>query len=83
MTNTPYLGLPLTPAADDQKKFLVFRTEIAGDTADSALVKIDNAIKTTDEKTEELSERINAVEETKFTWGMLKDGFSDTDSESG
>lgn len=80
MTSTPFLGLPLTPAADDQKKFLVFRTEIAGDSDNSALMKIDNAVKGIDEKADGLATHVSAIEDTKFTWGMLKDGLSDRES---
>ncbi len=68
MNSTPFLRLPLTPAADDQKKFIAFRTEVAGDGDGSSLMIIDAAIK-------DLDERTSSVENTQFTWGMLKRGF--------
>jgi hypothetical protein len=44
MTQTPNIGLTLTPAADDQKTFLTYRTEMSGDSAGSNMVIIDTEI---------------------------------------
>ena len=68
MDKSPFLALALTPTEDNQKKFIVFRTEMAGDGETSNMMIIDAVIRA-------LSERQDSVENTEFTWGMLKNGF--------
>ena len=67
MALSPKLGLTLTPASESTKKFIDFRSELAGDSATSNMMIIDT----------ELGKVIDRCEEydtTPFTWGMLKTG---------
>ncbi|MBQ5824907.1 MAG: hypothetical protein IIW48_08880 [Clostridia bacterium] len=73
MDKSPILGLHLTPEAETTKLFKEFRLELAGDTEDSNMIIIDNAIKA-------LIERLDALETTPITWGMLKNGFNNSSS---
>lgn len=69
MDKSPFLGLSLTPVSEGNKKFIVFRTEIAGDDDGSNMMLIDTAISN-------LSKRQGMMESAKFTWGTLKDGYA-------
>lgn len=50
MYNSPHLRLHLTPATDSTKRFKDFRTELAGDAADSNMMIIDTAIADIDDR---------------------------------
>lgn len=67
MTKSPYLNLTLTPEADNQKKFSVYRTELSGDDASSNMMLIDT-------KMQELYELARAGLVKQCTWGDLKNG---------
>ena len=44
MSKSPNIGLTLTPQTESTKRFLDFRTELAGDTEDSNMMIIDTEI---------------------------------------
>ena len=68
MDKSPNIGLNLTPSSDNTKKFKEFRTELAGDGADSNMMIIDTEVG-------EIKNRCETLETTPITWGMLKNGF--------
>lgn len=69
MSKSPYLELTLTPASEGDKKFSVWRTEMAGDEETSNMMLIDA-------KMRELAESVANIKLTAFTWGDLKNGTS-------
>lgn len=69
MSKSPNIGLTLTPYSESSKKFIDFRTELAGDGEDSNMMIIDSEIGI-------LKTQAETISGTPFTWGMLKGGFS-------
>ena len=65
MDKSPNLGLHLTPEANNQKKFITYRTELSGDQADSNMMILDTKIK-------ELIDALGQCQAKVFTWGDLK-----------
>jgi hypothetical protein len=61
MPKTPNIGLTLTPESDDQKTFLTFRTELAGDGADSNMLIIDTEIEDINGKLATMDEMIEGI----------------------
>jgi len=76
MSTSPNLGLTLTPESESSKRFIDFRTELAGDQSTSNMMKIDAAIKEDRDAIDALEEDTESLKTTPFTWGMLKNGFS-------
>lgn len=70
MATSPKLGLTLTPASEDSKTFLDFRTELSGDQSTSNMMILDTEVGNLKEKCEEYDTH-------PFTWGMLKSGLRD------
>lgn len=71
MALSPNIGLTLTPESEISKRFIDFRTELAGDSDGSNMMIIDAEIQA-------VKDRCGSLEDTPFTWGMLKNGFSGT-----
>lgn len=65
MSKSPKLGLTLTPASESSKTFIAFRTELAGDSADSNMMILDAEVG-------KLKEKCDAP----FTWEMMKNGLN-------
>lgn len=68
MSKSPNIGLTLTPSSDNEKKFLAFRTEIAGDSDESNMMILDKEIAALKAQ--------YGVLVTQITWGHLKNGLS-------
>lgn len=73
MAKSPKLGLTLTPASESTKNFKVFRSELAGDSSDSNMMILDTEVG-------KLKDRCEEYDTKPFTWGMLKNGLSNTSS---
>ncbi len=67
MAKSPKLGLTLTPSSESTKKFLAFRTEMAGDSPTSNMMILDAAVG-------KVADRCEEYDTQAFTWGMLKNG---------
>lgn len=67
MAKSPKLGLTLTPSTESTKRFIDFRTELAGDSPESNMMILD-------EKVGGVIERCEEYDTKPFTWGMLKNG---------
>ena len=72
MSKSPNINLSLTPRSEGSKKFIDFRTELAGDSEESNMMIIDNEIAAIKKR----CDGYDGVHEAPFTWGMLKSGFS-------
>lgn len=68
MAKSPKLGLTLTPASESTKRFVDFRTELAGDSPESNMMILDKEVGKVIDRCEEYDTK-------PFTWGMLKNGF--------
>lgn len=71
MAKTPKLNLNYTPAAELTKRFIDFRTELAGEDADSNMMILDT-------KVGEIIDKLAAYDGQPFTWGMVKNGLGNT-----
>lgn len=67
MDKSPRLSLTLTPAAESEKRFRDFRTELAGDEPESNMMILDTAVGGA-------MDRLDAHDSTPITWGMAKNG---------
>lgn len=76
MSKSPYLNLELTPESEIDKKFSVWRVEMAGDAATSNMMLIDSKVK-------ELADSVSNIKLTAFTWGDLKNGSSSLQNANG
>ena len=73
MAKSPKLGLTLTPASESTKKFLEFRTEMAGDSPTSNMMILDAAVG-------KVADRCEEYDTQPFTCGMLKSGLGAADT---
>lgn len=69
MATSPKLGLALTSSSESTKKFIDFRTELAGDSPTSNMMILDTEVG-------KVIDRCNEYDTKPFTWGMLKNGFA-------
>lgn len=73
MAKSPKLGLTITPASESTKRFIDFRSELAGDSPESNMMILDAEVGKVIDRCEEYDTK-------PFTWGMLKNGLGTEDS---